>query len=97
MEECLIIKLLKPPTLLVISSFPGGLILADRGFTCDEYARMSLAEVKTPPFTKGRKQLEKIDVDWSHELSVVRIHVERVLKLSCSIIIKFNNHDNNNY
>lgn len=58
---------------------PGDLILADRGFTCDEYARMSLAEVKTPPFTKGKKQLEKIDVDWSRELSLVRIHVERVI------------------
>lgn len=58
---------------------PGDLILADRGFTCDEYAGMALAEVKTPPFTKGKKQLEKVDVDWSRELSLVRIHVERVI------------------
>ena len=39
---------------------------------------MSLAEVKTPPFTKGKKQPEKINVGWNRELSVVRIHVERV-------------------
>ena len=58
---------------------PGDLILADRGFTCDEYARLTLSEVKTPPFAKGKKQLEKLDVDWSRELSVVRIHVERVI------------------
>lgn len=38
-----------------------------------------MAEVKTPPFTKGKKQLQKVDVDWSRELSVVRIHVERVI------------------
>lgn len=57
------------------------LVLADRGFTCNEKARMVLAEVKTPPFTKGVKQLEKQDVDWSRELSVVRIHVERVIGL----------------
>ena len=53
--------------------------MADRGFTCDEYARMAMAEIKTPPFTKGKKQLEKVNVDWSRELSVVRIHVERLI------------------
>ena len=42
---------------------------------------MVLAEVKTPPFTKGKKQLEKQEVDWSRELSIVRIHVERVIGL----------------
>lgn len=55
------------------------MILADRGFTCDDYARMAMAEVKIPPFTKGKKQLEKVEVDWSRELSIVRIHVERVI------------------
>ena len=57
----------------------GDVILADRGFTCDDYARMVMAEVKTPPFTKGKSQLEKLEVDWSRELSLVRIHVERVI------------------
>ena len=28
---------------------------------------------------KGKKQLEKLDIDWSRELSTVRIHVERVI------------------
>lgn len=40
---------------------------------------MAMAEVKTPPFTRGKKQLEKVQVDWSRELSLVRIHVERVI------------------
>lgn len=57
----------------------GDVVLADQGFTCDEYVGMVLAEVKTPPFTRGKKQLEKVDVDWSRELSVVRIHVEHVI------------------
>ena len=56
-------------------------MLADHGFTCNDKARMVLAEVKTPPFTKGKKQLEKQEVDWSRELSIVRIHVERVIGL----------------
>ena len=43
------------------------------------YAGLALAEVKTPPFTKGKKQLEKQEIDWSRELSLVRIHVERVI------------------
>ena len=38
-----------------------------------------MAEVKVPPFSRGKKQLEKVDVDWSRELSIVRIHVERVI------------------
>ena len=63
---------------LVNYLLPGDIVIADRGFTCNEYAHMVLAEVKTPPFTKGKKQLEKVDVDWSRELSIVRIHIERV-------------------
>ncbi len=65
------------------------MILADRGFTCGDYASPALAEVKTPPFTKGKSQLSKVQVDWSRELSVVRIHVEGViglLKQKCTIL-----------
>ena len=64
---------------LIDHLLPGDFIIADRGFTCDEFAHMALAEVKILPFTKRKKQLEKIDVEWSRELSIVRIHVERVI------------------
>ena len=30
---------------------------------------------------KRKKQLEKQEIDWSHELSVVRIHVERIISV----------------
>ena len=40
-------------------------------FTCDEYAHMAFAEVMIPPFTKGKRQLKKVQLDWSRELSVV--------------------------
>ena len=53
--------------------------MADRGFLCQDYASLVMAEVKTPPFTKGKRQLEKKEVDWSRELSAVRIHIERVI------------------
>ena len=35
----------------------GDIILADCGFMCGEYARLAMAEVKTPPFTKGKQQV----------------------------------------
>ena len=41
----------------------GDVILADRGFTCQYHIGMYMAEIKMPPFTKGKKQLEKVDVD----------------------------------
>ena len=33
---------------------PGDMILADRGFTIQEAAGLFCAEVKIPPFTKGK-------------------------------------------
>ena len=53
---------------------PGDVILADRrGLHVT-----SMLKWKTPPFTKGKKQLEKVDINWSCEISAVRIHVEHV-------------------
>lgn len=58
---------------------PGDLVLADRGFNIQESVSMYCAEVKIPPFTRGKKQLSKFEVDSSRQLSRVRIHVERVI------------------
>ena len=58
---------------------PGDMILADRGFTIQEAAGLFCAEVKIPPFTKGKKQLSKAEVDTARQLAHVRIHVERVI------------------
>ena len=60
---------------------PGDVILADRGFTIEQAAGMYCAEVKIPSFTKGKKQLSKIEVDTTRQLAQVRIHVERVIGL----------------
>ena len=37
------------------------------------------AKVCISPFTKGKKQLTRHEVDWSREISHVRVHVERVI------------------
>jgi len=58
---------------------PGDVVLADRGFNIQEAAGMYCAEVKIPPFTKGKKQLSKMEVDTARRLSSIRIHVERVI------------------
>ena len=60
---------------------PGDLVLADRGFTIQDSVGFYCAEVKTPPFTKGKKQLSRHEVDWSRGISHVHIHVERVIGL----------------
>lgn len=42
---------------------------------------MYCAEVCIPPFTKGKTQLSKLEIDTARSLSQVRIHVERVIGL----------------
>ena len=60
---------------------PGDIILADRGFTIEDSVGLYWAQVVVLPFTKGKKQLSRHEVDWSREISHVRIHVERVISL----------------
>ena len=58
---------------------PGDVVLADRGFTIEESVGFLCPEVKHPPFTQGKPQLSKLEVDTSKQLSQVRILVERVI------------------
>lgn len=60
---------------------PGDLVLADRGFTVQDSVGLHCAELITPPFTRGKKQLEKREIEHAREISRVRIHVERVIGL----------------
>ena len=57
---------------------PGDIVLADRGFTIQETAGLYCAEVKLPHFTKGKRQLNKIN---ARRLFWVRIDVEQVIGL----------------
>ena len=66
---------------LLTKLLPGDVILADRGFTVEQAAGVYCAEVKIPPFTKGKKQLSKMEVDRARQLAQVSIHVERVIGL----------------
>ena len=51
--------------------------------------RMLFVEVKVLSFTKGKKQSKKKEVNWRFELSLARIHMERIigqLKQKCAIL-----------
>ncbi|XP_051244579.1 uncharacterized protein LOC127356656 [Dicentrarchus labrax] len=58
---------------------PGDLVLADRGFTIEDSVGLFCAELITPPFTRGKKQLSRKEIESAREISRVRIHVERVI------------------
>ena len=60
---------------------PGDLVLADKGFSVWGAVSLYCAEVKLPPFTKGKKQLSCYEVDKARQLSRLWIHVERVIGL----------------
>ena len=64
---------------IVSKLIPGDVILADRGFTVQDTVGMYCAEVKIPAFTRGKKQLSKLEVDTSCQLARLRIHVEHVI------------------
>ena len=66
---------------LLSKLLPGDMILADRGFTIQESVGLYCAEVKLPPFTRGKKQLSRVEIDAARRLSRVRIHVERIIGL----------------
>ena len=42
---------------------PGDLVLADRGFTVHESVQFHQAKLNIPAFTKGKDQLDSVDVE----------------------------------
>ena len=50
---------------------PGDQVLADWGFTVQDSVGLYWAEIKVPPFTKGKKQLSRCEVD--KETSILRL------------------------
>ena len=57
----------------------GDLILADRGFTIEENFAIRGVKLTVPPFTKGKSQLSKREVEKGKQISRVRIHVKRAI------------------
>ena len=57
----------------------GDLVLADWGFDITEPLALCGASLAIPPFTKGKSQLSKKEVETARALLRVRIHVERAI------------------
>ena len=60
---------------------PGDMVMADRGFTITESVGLRNAKLVIPAFTKGKSQLNPVDVEQTRGIANVRIHVERVIGL----------------
>ena len=66
---------------ILANLLPGDQVLADRGFTIVAFVGYYCAELKIPPFTRGKRQLQQVEVDEARQLSRVRIHIKRVIRL----------------
>ena len=62
---------------------PGDMVMADRGFTISDSVGLKQAKLTIPAFTKGKSQLDPVDVEQTRGIANVRIHVERVIGLLC--------------
>ena len=60
---------------------PGDMVMADRGFTIYDSVGLKQAKLSIPAFTKGKPQLDPVDVERTRGIANVRIHVERVIGL----------------
>lgn len=60
---------------------PGDMVMADRGFTICESVGLKQAKLVIPAFTKGKSQLDPVDVERTRGIANVRIHVERIIGL----------------
>ena len=60
---------------------PGDMMMADRGFTISESVVLKQARLVILAFTKGKYQLDPVDVEQTRGIANVRIHVERVIGL----------------
>ena len=60
---------------------PRDLVLADRGFTIQELLMFKHAQLAIPAFTRGKDQLDPVEVEETRTMANVRIHVERITGL----------------
>ena len=57
------------------------MVMADRGFTISDSVGLKQAKLSIHAFTKGKSQLDPVDVERTRGIANVRIHVERVIGL----------------
>ena len=60
---------------------PGDMVMTNRGFAISESVRLKQAKLVIPAFTKGKSQLDPVDVEKTRGVASVHFHVERVIGL----------------
>ena len=58
---------------------PGDTILADRGFDIKDSVALYQANMSIPAFTRGKTQLDAIEVEQTRRIANVRIHVKQLI------------------
>ena len=63
---------------------PGNELMADRGFTVEEYLTRLGVKLIIPSFLKGRSQFNEQEIVKSQQIANERIHIERMIQqLKC--------------
>ena len=62
-----------------LNNLPGDVVLAYRGFDVADSFALQGATLDIPAFTRGVSQLSSGNVEATHKLANVRIHVERII------------------
>lgn len=57
----------------------GDVVIGDRGFLIKESLGILKAQLVIPAFTKGKNQLDPLEIEETRQIAHVRIHVERVI------------------
>ena len=65
----------------LVKLLPGDMVMADQGFTISVRVGLKQARLVIQAFTKGKSQLDPVDVDQTRGIANVRIHVEHVIGL----------------
>ena len=60
---------------------PGNMVMADQGFTIPESVVFKRAKLLVPAFTKGKEQLDPVDVETTRGIANIHIHVEGIIGL----------------
>ena len=65
----------------LVKLLPGDMVMADQGFTISVRVGLKQVRLVIQAFTKGKSQLDPVDVDQTRGIANVRIHVEHVIGL----------------
>ena len=74
-----ILNKLKHSSGLLQNLLPGDTILADQGFDINDSVALYQASMSIPAFTRGKTQMDAIEVEQTRRIANVRIHVGRLI------------------